>query len=385
MRTRGKGEGAVYPQCARKGPHHDEGNHRGCKVASWTAQIELPRSAMGKRRYARARRATKADALEALRELQEHARTGVVVDRSSTVASFIERWLVDVVPLSVTPGTVEAYAKVARNWITPYIGAVKLGDLTAGQIAGMLTRLEADGRSPRSRQYALTVLRRALRWAEQTRIVARNEASLVDGPKVPGRARDALTADEAKRVLDAAKGDRWEALATLALKLGLREGELLALRWDDVNLDPKRPEVTVVKGKTDASARTIPLVNGCAEVLRAHRQRQREERAAAGGLWRLRHQGNVFCWGDGRPLSRRSCLTWWHRLTAEALGERRRFHASRHTCAVLLLDAGVPLEIVSAVLGHANLAITSDLYARPTQDLKRRALVKLDDFLAEQA
>jgi integrase len=123
-------------------------------------------------------------------------------------------------------------------------------------------------------------------------------------------------------------------------------------------------------------------VNGTVEVLRAQRRRQTEERLAAGPLWR--DSGHVVTWQDGRPVSSTACLDWWHAVTERALGERRRFHSSRHTAATLLLDNGVPLDVVSAVLGHANLGITSAIYARPTADLKRKALEGLGDILASE-
>lgn len=113
---------------------------------------------------------------------------------------------------------------------------------------------------------------------------------------------------------------------------------------------------------------------------REHRRRQAAEQLAAGPLWQ--DNGHVFTNDDGRPLHPRVALTWWHRLTTDAGMGRRRFHAARHTTAVLLLDQGVPLEVVSAVLGHASLSITADIYARVTADAKRRALAKLDEAQA---
>jgi integrase len=351
--TRDKGDGSVYIR----------GDGR------WIAQVELPRGANNKRRY---RRKVVANKSEGKATLRQWAKSGQAPSGTGTVAEYLHKWLTDVAPTGkANPETIRSYRKVARLWIEPYIGQIKLAKLSADDVAGMLTALERDGRSARSRKYALTVLRRALGWAERTDQIVRNPARLVDGPAISQRASDALTADEARRVLETAKGERWEALAVLALKLGLRQGELLQLRWDDIEDDT----LTVRKAKSEAGERTIPLVNGTAEVLRQHRQRQEVTPL---------HGGYVFAWQDGRPLSRRAAITWWHKLTIEALGRRVRFHASRHTCATLLLDNGVPLDTVSAVLGHANLAITSSIYARPTADLKRRALMRLDDVLSTE-
>jgi integrase len=359
--TRGHGEGSIYRRAD----------------GYWIAQVEAGRDANGKRRYSRAVRRRRVDALEALKQLNRHRDLGVV-PTTTTVADYVNLWLDDVAPTTVTPITIKSYRKVARSWVNPYVGQIKLAKLTPNQVAGMLTALERDGKSARSRRYALTVLRRALGSAVRSEIVPRNVAALVDGPKLPRPRKDALTADEARLVLAQAAGDRWEALAVLALKLGLRQGELLALKWADVDLEAR--ELVVADSKTDAGLRTIPILDDVAAVLRQHRSSQREDRMRAGPLWR--DGGHVFTWEDGRPISARSCLRWWHELTEAAGIGRRRFHASRHTCATLLLEADVPLEVVSAVLGHANLSITADIYGRIGADAKRRALTRLDERLS---
>jgi integrase len=357
--VRGKGEGSIY----RRGTD-----------GRWVAQVEAGRTASGRRRYARAVRRTRREAQAALKELHRAVDAGVTPGQASTVATFMAWWLDNVLPGQVSADSITKYRWVTGRWITPHIGTVRLNKLTPGHVQAMLRRLEADGLSPRSRAQARSVLARALRWAEQTQVVGRNVARIVDGPKLDQYASDALTAEEALAVLAQAKGDRLEALAVVALRLGLRRGEALDLRWDDVDLDAS--ELTVRKAKTAAGARTVPLVAGTAAALREHRRRQAAERLAAGSLWQ--DSGWVFTIQDGRPLHPRVALKWWHRLTTEAGIGRRRFHAARHTTATLLLDQGVPLEVVSAVLGHANLSITADIYARVTADAKRRALARLD-------
>jgi integrase len=356
--VRGKGEGSIYRRADGR----------------WVAQIEAGRSPAGRRRYARSVRRTRKDAQAALKELQRAADAGVMPGQASTVEVFMGWWLDNVVPGTVTTETVDRYRWVTDHWITPHVGKVRLNRLTPAHVQAMLVRLEEAGLSPKSRTFARSVLGRALRWAEQTNVVGRNVARLVDGPKVQRRPSDALTADEAETVLARARGDRLEALAVVALRLGVRRGEALGLRWDDVDLD--KGELTVTKGKTAAAARTVPLVAGTAAALKDHRRRQAAERLEAGLLWI--DSGYVFTTHRGGPIHPRNALGWWHQLTEAAGIGRRRFHATRHTTAVLLLDQGVPLEVVSAVLGHANLSITSDVYARVTADAKRRALTKID-------
>jgi integrase len=358
--ARGKGEGSIYRR-------NSDGR--------WVAQVEAGRNTSGRRRYARAVRRTRREAQAALKGLQRAADAGLTPGQASTVDTYMAWWLAHVVKGTVADTTLDRYEQVARMWITPGVGGIRLNRLTPAHVQAMLARLEEQGLSPKSRTLARTVLARALRWAEQTQVVGRNVARLVDGPKGARKVSDALTAAEALAVLAQARGDRLEALAVVALRLGLRRGEALALRWDDVDLDAG--ELTVTKGKTAGAARTVPLVAGTAAALREHRRRQAAEQLHAGPLWR--ETGHVFTTPRGDPVNPRTALGWWHQLTEAAGIGRRRFHASRHTCAVLLLDQGVPLEVVSAVLGHANLSITADVYARVTADAKRRALATLDD------
>lgn len=130
----------------------------------------------------------------------------------------------------------------------------------------------------------------------------------------------------------------------------------------------------------DDSARTVPLIGRCAPALREHRACQAAERLAAGPAWT--DTGWVFTTELGEMLDPSNVLHRWQRLTVKAGLGKRRFHASRHTAATLLLAQGVALKVVSAVLGHASLAITADVYARPTMDAKRRGLTALAEALA---
>ncbi|MGH9192253.1 MAG: tyrosine-type recombinase/integrase [Acidimicrobiales bacterium] len=354
---RGKGEGSVY----RRGD------------GRWVAQVEAGRTPAGRRRYSRAVRRTKAEALAALKTLHHDLDTGVVPDRVATVATFLDWWADTVLPGTVAATTEEHYRRAIRRWIVPYIGRVRLSKLTAGDVETMIRRLREAGMSPATQRMARTTLVAALGWAERTGLVARNVARLARGPKLGPRADDALTAAEAAQVLDAATCDRWEAIAVLAIRLGLRQGEILALRWEDVDLDAGT--LTVRQAKTRAGERTVPLVAGTLDALRAHRARQDAAKAEA-PFWA--DPALVFATSHGTRFDQRNLRVWWKDLLNQAGVEYRRFHATRHTAASMLLDADVPLEVVSAILGHSGLAITSDVYAKVSQDAKRRALSTLD-------
>jgi integrase len=375
MGRRGHGEGSVY---------------RRSRNGKWVGSVELGRGPDGERIRRTVVRASKRAVLDRLDELRRQAAQGVAPDNARTVAQYLDWWGMNVLPGSVKDSTVDDYRYIIATYVTPHVGRHRLAKLTPEHVQAMMRALEEAGYSSRTRQYARAVLRRALRWAEQTGLVARNAAALVDGPKKSGtKLDDTLTAAEARAVLDAAAGDRLGALAVLSL--GLRKGEALALGWPDIDLDVGE---LIVRGtlkrrkgaglyldtpKTAAGWRTVPLVGGTVEALREHYQRQLAEQLAS-PVWI--GSGHVFVSTIGGPLDARNVTRWWHNLLSRAGVERRRFQATRHTAATLLLDEGVPLEVVSAILGHAGLAITADVYAKVTADSMRRSLAKLDNVLA---
>jgi integrase len=234
-----------------------------------------------------------------------------------------------------------------------------------------------DGLSPRTIAYTRAVLRLALTTAEARGRVARNVVPLTRAPKrSAAKLDDALDAGEAAKVLRAARGDRLEALAVLVLAVGMRQGEALRLRWADVDLD--EGTLTVRKAKTASGVRTIALPPFVVAALDRHRRRQRRERMAA-KVWG--DDDLVFASSVGTVLDPRNVLRWWHGLTRRAGVGRRRFHASRHTAATLMLNNGVPLEVVSATLGHAGLAITADVYAKVRPELQRKAADAMENLL----
>jgi integrase len=165
-------------------------------------------------------------------------------------------------------------------------------------------------------------------------------------------------------------------LAVLVLAVGLRQGEALDLRWNDVDLEAGT--VTIREAKTEAGRRTIALPSFVIASLRRHRAKQLEERIGA-AAWA--GPDLVFASTVGTKLDRRNVLRWWHELTEQAGVGRRRFHASRHSAATLMLNRGVPLEVVSATLGHAGYAITADVYARVRPQLQRQAADAMQDLL----
>lgn len=363
MGRRGHGEGSVYKRAD----------------GYWVAAAEAGRTPDGRRRRVRVVRKRKADVLQALAELKRQADEGALPDRSATVASLLDFWLAEVASPGITAGTLKEY-KVRIGRIVPAIGHIRLAKLGVPHCQALANDL---GRkySVGTARNTLTTLRTALDWAVGADLLAKNPAKYASLGRAPAtRVDDTLQPAEVDAVLAAAAGTDMEALAVLALRYGLRLGELLALRWDDVDLDGG--ELSVRKSKTQAGERSLPLLPEVASVLRAHRARA----ARIGG------QGYVFPNRHGGQTEPGAVRAAWNGLLAQAGVEHRcrscgtearcsasvrRFHASRHTAATSLLAAGVPLEVVSAILGHSAIAITANTYARVRADAKRSGLSAL--------
>lgn len=394
---------------AQRRRDHGDGSVFERSDGRWVAMLDLGRRPDGRRHRVKRTAPTKTKAKAKLAEMKREAELGIAGTSSrQTVAEYLDWWLAHDAPTGkASADTIAGYAEVARLYIKPHIGAVRLADLAPQHVTTMMSALAKNGRSPRTQHHARTILRRSLRRAEVLGLVARNVAALVESPKQDGhKTDDTMTAAEAASVLAHAKAqaqraakakasgeshaatDELYALAVLLLRLGLRKGEALALRWDEVDLDAE--EVTIAhtikfpKGggykltppKTDDAVRTIPLLSTELAALRDHRRAQTARRLAA-PVW---HEADdfVFTTGIGTPIHQRNATRWWHALLEGAGVGRRRMHASRHTCATLLLEDGVPLEVVSAILGHSSLSITADIYAKVGKDSMRRALSKHD-------
>lgn len=365
---RGKGEGSIYRRAD----------------GYWVGQLEAGHYPNGRRRRVRVVRRYRADVVDALDELRQQVKIGVVPDRTRTVGTFLDFWLTDVIAGQVSESSLTEYRKRLRR-VRPNIGKVKLGRLTTAHVQALATDLAARyPRSPKTRSTTLDTLRQALRWAVAADLIVRNPAEHVTNPRTPvAKIDDTLTAEEAKAVLAAAEGDELEALVWLALKYGLRLGELLDLRWAEIDFDSDELTVRRASTKTDAGHRTLPLIPEATRVLKAHRRRQ-TVRAI---------DGYVFPAPAGGRSSPQRTRTAWSAILEKAEVEHRcrncdsvdkcstavrRFHASRHTAATLLLEAGVELEVVSSILGHSSIGITADIYAKVRSDLKRKGLAKLD-------
>jgi len=374
---------------ARRGAN--EGTISLRKDGRWQARLHLGYEAGRRRRksfYGHTRREVQEQLTRALRDQQQGIP--VATDERQTVEQYLRRWLTDAVRPSVRASTYAAYEMHLRLYLIPELGRIPLARLTPQHVQALINAKLRSGLAPRSVLHMRAVLRRALNQALRWGLVPRNVATLVDPPRVPRYEVQAITPQQARAFLDAVRGDRLEGLYTVALAVGLRQGEVLGLRWEDLDLEGGFLTVRhalqrvggrlqLVEPKTRLSCRTIampPLVVGA---LREHRKRQLQERLWAGSRW---HEGGyVFATTIGTPLDGTNVT---HHLQALLLGAdlpRQRFHDLRHACASLLLAQGVHPRVVMEMLGHSQIGLTMNTYSHVIPALKREAADQMEAIL----
>lgn len=360
----------------------------------WEGRYELPRRADGRRQQRSVYGHTEKEVKTKLRNAMVRADKGQpVVDERLTVGSYLGHWLEAVEP-RVRPKTLAFYRTLTDHWLIPGLGRIKLARLQPGDVSAFLAQLQRDGLSPRTVAHVRAVLRAALSDAERAGDVTRNVAKLANAPRVPKRSPVALPPAEVHRILDAVKDTPLNNLVTAAIYTGMRQGELLGLRWDDVDLERRQLVVgwslqrlagatRLVEPKTDHSRRALRLATPALAALADERKRQLEAQLAAGPRWRPTIAGLVFTDGFGRPLTGTTVTHALQRALRAAGLPPMRFHHLRHVFAGLTLAAGVDLATVSHLLGHSSVALTASTYAGILPTLREDATTRLERLLSQ--
>lgn len=365
MKRRGHGEGTIYQR--------SDGTWCGQIDGGWRDGRRARRSLYGK---------TRREVVEKLAAARRALEAGLqpTSDRL-TVGAYLEDWL-DASRDTVRPSTWRAYRSMVRGQLVPRIGGLPLTRLAAGDVERMLRDMEPD-LSARSRHHARAILRTALARAVRHGIIGRNAAALAEPPRVEHREAQSWDAAQVRRFLEAARGHRLEALFTLAIVTGLRQGELLGLRWSDVDLTAGTLTVRhalqrvngtlqLVETKTARSRRTIPLSGLALDALRRLRTAQ-----DGGGVIGT----HIFTTPSGGPLYGTAAWRAFVAVTDLAGLPRIRFHSLRHTAASLLLAQGTHPRVVMELLGHSTIALTMNTYSHVIPALERDAADRMDAIL----
>lgn len=304
-------------------------------------------------------------------------------DPGLKLRDYLADWLRRCEVKGLAASTLRRYRQIVDKQIDPMLGAVPVERLTTERIEGVLTELAAGGLSARTIFHVRAVLRASLARAVRRKILTENPAADVDMPvREPDEEQRALGVDEVLVLLPELERGRWGAACVVALTTGLRQGEVLRLAWDDVDLEAG---ILRVPGtKTKASKAPIGLPATAATALRRWRKQQASEQLLAGGEWRDR-RGLVFTRPDGRPASARSVL-WELQEAAKRAGlGHLTFHQLRHTAGSILQAEGVDLKTIQRVLRHATITTTADRYVHVVDAALRDAADRMDAALGREA
>ncbi|WP_234331178.1 tyrosine-type recombinase/integrase [Streptomyces sp. NRRL F-4474] len=373
---------------------------------------------------------TRKEALAKLTEKIATSNHGVPTPSAQgSVATFLTYWLETVAIHRLRENTHTRYTACTRLYLIPSLGRRKLAKLTAKDVRTWLDQLrttcqccargldaardpnapEAAGRprccaigkccgnrlSPLTLTYVHSVLKSALEHAVREEEIPRNVARNVRMGTPRPRRFEPLTTQEARAFLAATHGHRLHALLELALHTGLRKGELLGLRWEDLDLASGTASIrrtlqrtnssglTALPTKTQSSERRIALPTPCLRSLEQHRDQQLQERGAAGTGWK--DSGYVFTRPDGSAIEGATLTRHFNTLLRRAALRRIRFHDLQHSAATLLLEQGVELVVIKELLGHAHIGVTATVYAHVRLRLQRDAINLLGNALRHPA
>jgi integrase len=311
-------------------------------------------------------------------------------DERMTVESYLNSWLQT---KRVRPATTRQYGVSIRVHLIPALGGHRLTKLTPQHIREWMATKEKKGNvSPTTIKLALSVLKSALSQAESDGLVPRNVAKLVKPPQCKQYEAAFLTPEQARLFLAAIQGHRLEALYALLLTVGLRKGEALGLSWGDIDFASSKLHVrsTLVQlgnkltrsdPKTKGSVRTIKLAPNLVTLLRKHRVGQLEERLCGGYGWIGNQWDLVFVSEIGTPLDTTNVSRQADLLLSKAGLTHIRVHDLRHTACALMLLQGVPVHVVSKILGHATPTITLQVYAKVLPTQQDDAAIAMDNLL----
>lgn len=397
----------------------ERGNGEGCisqrKDGTWCAVITIGRKEDGslKRRffYGKTREEAAGKLTKALAELQQ----GTYVEPSKlTVGEWLDTWLKEYSRPHTRPTTRDNYEMVIRVHIKPAISNILLSKLTATHLQKFYNDLLAKGRkdgkgglSSRTVRLAHTIMHASLKQALQSGLVVKNVSEATKPPRMQKQEMRVLTPEEMDRFLKAIEGDRLAAAFLLDLSTGLRRGELLALRWQDMDLrwqdgelkegvvNVKRTLVrvnvedgstktalTYQEPKTKHGRRMVPIPGEVLPELKSHKVRQAQERLKLGEAYE--NNNLVFCAVDGKPLDPSSFGKHFSKLVQQAGIKGATMHTLRHTYATRLLEANEHPKVVQELLGHSNITMTLDTYSHVMPELKRAAAAKLNGLFAKK-
>ncbi|MBE3560342.1 MAG: site-specific integrase [Ktedonobacteraceae bacterium] len=376
MARRGHGEGSIY--------RRNDGR--------WAASISLT-SDRRKTFYGKTRREVQEQLKIALHQQQEGT---LITAPQQTVKQYLHYWLEEVHRQSIRDRTYERYEGIIRLHLVPGLGRHPLHKLTPRHLQSLYHQKLKEGLSATTVTSFHNVLHKALDHAVRWRLLPQNVCDLASPPRRKHFEIQPLSPEQVQRLLAAAQGHPQEALFVLALATGMRRGELLGLKWRDINFATGTLQICRIltrvpsrasgrgfveaEPKTEKSRRGILLAPFALEALKRHRVQQQERKLKAGPTWQ--EHDYVFCTSVGTHLNPdRDVRVALKKLLQQAGLPEVRFHDLRHSAATLLLSMGVHSKVVQEILGHSRISMTLDVYSHVLPTMQQEAMKKLDDVL----
>ncbi len=369
MAKRGNGEGSIY---------------RRKSDGRWVGSLSLPD---GTRKVFYGKK--QSEVIAKLDEAANDLRRGMLtVGENVTLQEYLENWLENIHKPVIRLSTYLNYRKLIKNYLVPGLGKVKVQKLTPQQVQAFYSKKIRDGLSPKTVNNVHVLLHKALDNAVKWNLLPRNVCDAVTPPRIPRKEKNVLTREQAHILLKEVKAHRLEALLTLAVTTGMREGELLALRWQDIDLEhgslQVKRAVTYLKEygyvesepKTAKSQRTIKLPVFVVSILLTHRLQQKEQKQEVGTTWI--DKGLVFTNAQGYYLSPSTLLKMFKRFLVSIGLPSMRFHDLRHSAATILLAMNTHPKVVQEILGHSQIAMTLDVYSHALPSMQEDVIKQWD-------
>lgn len=395
-------------KAGQKSRGNGEGNIRQKKDGRWEARITIGRTEDGKQKFKYFYGKTRDEAADKLTNYISESNKGIYIEPSKyTVSQWLTEWYDNYVVNSVKTSTRVSYELIIRQHLKPNFGHYKLKDLKSGIIQGVYSKMLKNGRvdgkgglSEKTIRNIHLVFRKALQVAYANDMITKNPVT--DGritlPERPKK-KDirVFTPDEQKAIEQACKGSRWGMIILLDLYTGMRQGEVLGLSWNDIdtgkctiainkqlsrlkNFDKSIPNKTILNIQPFTKNSNDRIISVSPAIM-ARLMEYKESEEAIKNQWGNAYEDNnlVFCREDGHFVEPRTFQDFFKNILKQASVKDGNVHALRHTFATRALEAGIPIKVVSQILGHANIQITLDTYSHVLPELQKEAMQIISD------